>query len=74
MCKKSIARVLDHLTFHANATSWLWKAYQNIIRISQRKFKQLMSQNIVWYFFPRHTEGKQYSMSVLTKWEMKLIV
>lgn len=26
-----------------------------------------MSQNVVWYFFPRHTEGKQYSMSDLNK-------
>lgn len=26
-----------------------------------------MSQNVVWYFFPRHTEGKQYAMSVLNK-------
>lgn len=26
-----------------------------------------MSQNFVWSFFPRHTEGKQYSMSDLNK-------
>lgn len=28
---------------------------------------KFMSQNFVWSFFPRHTEGKQYSMSDLNK-------